>query len=302
MVSHAGPLKFVAPMECTQVAELPDDRAKWIYEVKLDGYRCCAIARGKGKSAIYSRYGNSWTDRFDKVRRALAAIETPMILDGEIVAIDRGGLPSFQQLQNLREPIVFYAFDLLHLDGRDLRREPIETRRELLAQIPLQEPLRLSATLDAPLPTLVARMKSLGLEGLVAKRLGTRYESGKRSKLWLKHRFNQVEELVVGGYIPEGDTFSRLFVGTEELRFVKKLKNGFTPFTKQEVMRAIRGSKVKRCPFVNPMDIDPEDRAEAVWVSPRRRVEVEFVEWTAGGKLRHASFRRLVDQTLNDEG
>ena len=105
-------------------------------------------------------------------------------------------------------------------------------------------------------------------------------------------RFNQVEEFVIGGYIPEGDTFSRLFVGTDDLRFVKKLKNGFTQFTKQEVMNAIRRLRVKRCPFVNPEEIEDEDRAEAVWVRPVRRVEVEFVEWTEGGRLRHASFRR----------
>lgn len=125
-------------------------------------------------------------------------------------------------------------------------------------------------------------MKSLGLEGLVAKRLGSRYESGERSKSWVKQRFNEVEEFVIGGYIPEGKTFSRLFVGSDDGRFVKKLKNGFSAFTKAEVMDAIRGLKTKRCPFVNAEDIDEEDRAEAIWVRPQRRVEVEFVEWTAG--------------------
>ena len=303
MDADTAPLKFIPPMECTPVAELPDDSAKWLYEVKLDGYRCCAVARGRGKAALYSRYGNLWTDRFDEIRNALGALKRPMILDGEIVALDRNGLPSFQQLQNNRGPIVFYAFDLLHLGGRDLRREAVEERKKLLQKIPLAEPLRFSAVLDAPLPTLVQQMKTLGLEGLVAKRIGSHYESGERSPSWLKRRFNQVDEFVIGGYLPEGSTFSRLLIGNWEddrLIFVKKLKNGFSAYTKEEVMNTIRRLRTKHCPFTNlPQPkgrsaVDEEVMKEAVWVKPERSVEVEFVERTAGGRLRHASFRKLV--------
>jgi bifunctional non-homologous end joining protein LigD len=141
-------------------------------------------------------------------------------------------------------------------------------------------------------------MKKLGLEGIVAKRRGSRYESGKRSKAWLKHRFNQVEEFVVGGYLPEGDNdFSRLLIGVwrgEKLIFVKKLKNGFSAATRHEVMRAIRKLRTEKNPFANPRDIEPDVLAEAVWVKPKRKVEVEFVEWTEHGRLRHAAFRTLV--------
>ena len=294
-------------MECTAVGELPDDATKWMYEVKLDGYRCCGIARGGGKAALYSRYGNLWTDRFHNVRDALAKIDVPMIVDGEIVALDRNGLPSFQQLQNwqsTRAPIVFYVFDVVHLDGRELRTVPIEERKRILETIAFEDPIRISAVLDARLTTLISGMKKLGLEGLVAKRIGSRYESGERSRAWLKHRFNEVDELAIGGYLPEGSTFSRLLVGSwkgDRLMFVKKLKNGFSAFTKEEIMRAIRPLRTRRCPFANLPEpkgrsaVDEEVMREAVWVKPERRVEVEFVERTASGRLRHASFRKLVE-------
>jgi bifunctional non-homologous end joining protein LigD len=308
VATEAG-LKFVRPMECVPVAEIPDDPAKWLYEVKLDGYRCCAVVK-KGRAYLYSRYGNPWPGRFPEIARALTAVDEPVILDGEIVAVDRQGRPSFQELQNWQKTklqIVFYAFDILHRGGQDLRRLPIESRKEQLEEVSLsfEEPVRLAAALDVRLSTLVPRMKKLGIEGIVAKRRGSRYEAGKRSDSWLKHRFNQVAEFVIGGYIAEGDTFSRLMVGEwrdGELYFVKKLKNGFTPFTKRQVMDAIRGSEVKRCPFVNLPEragsrhsaVDEEVMKTVTWVKPLRNVEAEFVERTSGGRLRHSSFRALV--------
>jgi bifunctional non-homologous end joining protein LigD len=285
-------------MECTPVPTVPDDPAKWIYEVKLDGYRCCAIVRN-GKGFLYSRYGNAWPQRFPAITAALARLHPPMILDGEIVAVDAQGRPSFQELQNwqsTRLTIVFYAFDITNLDGRDLRRLPLEERKEILTEVASQfsDPLRVAATLDAKLTTLIPKMKKLGLEGIVAKRRGSRYESGKRATTWLKHRFNQVEEFVIGGYVLEDEELARVLVGVwrdDKLVFVKKLKNGFTDFTRRQVLDAVSRLRVRECPFVNPQDVDAED---PFWVRPTRTVEVEFVEWTSGGKLRHASFRELV--------
>ena len=165
---------FVAPMECTPVDALPDDAAKWLYEVKLDGYRCCAVVH-RGIAMLYSRYGNAWPGRFPTVVAALAELGESLVIDGELVALDERGLPSFQELQNwqsTKAPIVFYAFDLVHRAGVDLRRLPIEERKSQLAEVAtnFRDPLRLADPLDADLPTLIARMKSLGLEGIVAKR------------------------------------------------------------------------------------------------------------------------------------
>lgn len=297
--------RFIRPMECMAVADLPGDRSRWIYEVKLDGYRCCAVVRN-GRAELFSRYGNRWADRFHEIHDALSKLPDT-VLDGEIVAVDRAGRPSFQELQNwqsTRHLIVFYAFDILHLEGRDLRALPIEERKRILddAGSSFADPLRVSAILDAPLKKLVPQMKRLGLEGLVAKRLGSRYES-RRSAAWQKQRFNETGEFVIGGYIPEDDTFSRLLIGEwrdGKLHFVKKLKNGFNPLSRREVMDAIAKSRTKRCPFVNLPEragrgaVDAEVMKTVVWVRPVRAVEVDFVEWTSGGRLRHAAFRRLI--------
>ena len=213
--------------------------------------------------------------------------------------MDSRGRPSFQELQNwqnTRHQIVLYVFDILEREGRDLRGLPLERRKAELEDVArsFRSPLRLVTTLEARLSRLIPEMRKLGLEGIIAKRRNSRYEAGRRSTSWLKHRFNQIEEFVVGGYIPEDDTFGRLLIGVwegESLKFIKKLKNGFSRASKKEVFDAIRPLKIRKCPFVNP---DPEWADEAVWVRPVRRVEVQFVEWTTSGKLRHAAFRRLV--------
>jgi bifunctional non-homologous end joining protein LigD len=284
-------------MECTAVDAVPDDPQKWMYEVKLDGYRCCAVVAGRS-TMLYSRYGNPWPDRFQKIRASLADLGRSMVLDGEIVAVDAEGRPSFQELQNwqsTRHHIVYYVFDITSLDGRDLRPAPIEERKNILSSLALEDPVRLSETLEARLRTLVPRMKKLGLEGIVAKRRGSRYESGRRSTKWLKHRFNEVGEFVIGGYIPDGDSFSHLLIGSwrgNDLVFIKKLRNGFGRTSRNEVMKAIRRLRRKTSPFV-AID-DPDITGSAVWVKPEQKAEVEFVERTRSGNLRHPFFRRLV--------
>ena len=280
------------------MAEVPDDRERWLYEVKLDGYRCCAVVDSRGRAQLYSRYGNPWPERFPEIHAALSELEEPLVLDGEIVAVDAKGRPSFQELQNwqsTRLRIVYYVFDITHRAGRDLMSLPIEERKAILNDVArsFREPLRIADSLDADIGVLVPQMKKLGLEGIVAKRRGTTYRSGDRSSSWIKHRFNEVGEFVIGGYIPENDTFSRLLVGVwngGELTFIKKLKNGFSRLTRKQVMESLRGLEIGECPFASV----PEDLDDPIWVRPVRMVEVEFVEWTSSGKLRHAFFRRLV--------
>lgn len=226
-----------------------------------------------------------------------------------VVALDPSGRPSFQELQNARLtklPIIYYVFDLLHLRSRDLLDVPLMERRKSLEEIAtaFRDPLRLNPSFQVSLADFTTSVQKLGLEGIVAKRSDSIYIPGRESDAWRKHRFNQEDEFVIGGYIPGGQNFSELLIGEErdaQLVFIKRLTAGFVPHTRAEVFESIKGLKTKKCPFSNlpetrksPHALTAEKMRECVWVKPERRCEVEFVERTKGGRLRHAEFRRLV--------
>jgi bifunctional non-homologous end joining protein LigD len=179
---------FVAPLLLKVVDNL-------LYELKLDGYRAIAFKRN-GDVSLRSRNDNDFNVRYPSVVKALAKLPDNTI-DGEIVAFDHEGRPSFNALQHYGSapaPVVFYVFDVVVLSGRDLRREPLQKRRELLEKkvLPrLPEPVRYSAPLDAELPVLIQSVKAHGFEGLVAKRRNSPYEPGLRSGAWMKMRVNR---------------------------------------------------------------------------------------------------------------
>jgi DNA ligase D-like protein (predicted ligase) len=236
-----------------------------------------------------------------------------LILDGEIVALDAKGRPSFNLLQHHKdnaEAVVFYLFDLLAFRGRDVRELPLRQRRELLDEVlaSAREPLRISAVLDAGPKDLIPAVKSQGLEGIVAKRSDSRYESGERSAHWVKFRVNKGQELVIGGYRPGKTYFDNLTVGyyddTGKLIFVAKVKNGFTPDVKKQVLDRLHRLHTKVCPFDNLPEPKTARRGEALtveamknyrWVKPKLVAEVEFTDWTAADHLRHSRFVDLRD-------
>jgi bifunctional non-homologous end joining protein LigD len=306
-LSQAAPA-FIKPMECKLVAALPEGKG-WTYELKLDGYRVIAVKKG-GAVQLLSRYGNGLTQRFAGIAAALRRASVPdAVLDGEVVALDEQGRPSFQELQNsgsTRRPIVYYVFDLLNYGGRDLQGLPLQRRREALQGIAqdFAEPVRLAPALDAGLPALLAEIRRRGLEGLVAKRADSLYEAGKRSGAWRKYRINQREEFAIGGYLPGRNFLDAVLVGRfegKQLQFVKKVRNGFVRRTREQVWRTIEPLRSGRCPFVNLPEagerrgaVTVSEMKRYVWVKPEVRCEVEFEEWTRGGRLRHAAFRQLV--------
>ena len=185
--------KALSPM-LAEIGEAPRAADAWAYEPKVDGYRVLAFVRD-GTVRLQSRRGLDLTVAFPEVVAALADPAVgDMVLDGEILALDTDGRPSFNALQNsgsARAAVVYYVFDLMILGGVDLRREPLHRRRQLLEEkvLPkLSEPVRYTATLDAPLSVLIESVKAQELEGLVAKRMDSRYESGLRSGVWQKMR------------------------------------------------------------------------------------------------------------------
>lgn len=295
-------------MECVRVPQLPEGNG-WLYEIKQDGYRVVGVVDG-GTVLLYSISGLDYTQQFRHIAFALRNLKSGnLVLDGEIVALDEQGRASFQELQNhksTRRPIVYYVFDLLHWSGKDLFDVSFAERRKMLEEIAPQfsDPLRLNPVLQTELAPLVEQVKRLGLEGIVAKKANSIYIPGKESDSWQKHRFNQEGEFVIGGYVVSGTMFSSLIVGeyrAKELYYVKRVAGGFTPHLRAQVFEELKALRTDECPFVNLPEpnrsghgLTAEKMRDCVWLKPERRCELEFVERTRTGRLRHAVFRRLI--------
>jgi len=207
----------------------------WLYELKLDGYRAIAVKSG-GTVRLRSRNDSDFNRRYPSIVAALAAMPDETVLDGEIVAFDASGRLSFQALQNhaSTSTLIYYVFDVMIVEGRDVTGEPLDARRALLESrvLPvLSDPIRYSPELPARLPDLIQSVKAQQLEGLVAKRRDSRYEPGQRSGAWLKMRVNRSQAFVIGGYTIAGNGFDALIFGCYEggqLRYVARTRSGFT--------------------------------------------------------------------------
>jgi bifunctional non-homologous end joining protein LigD len=295
-------------MECKRVSKLPEG-GDWLYEIKQDGYRAIALVDGT-TALLYSMSGLDYTREFAHIAFALKNLKRGnLVLDGEIVALDERGRANFQQLQNrkrTRYPILYYVFDLLHKDGNDLLARSLSERRQILEDVGsrFSDPLRLNPIFETPLAELMKEVKRLGLEGIVAKRASSIYLPGRRSESWQKQRLNQEGRFIIGGYVRAGKNFSSLLVGeyrAEKLYYLKRVAAGFTPALREEVYAELRPLAAPESPFVNLPEpnrsghgLTAEKMKECVWLKPERRCELEFVERTQGGRLRHALFRRLV--------
>jgi bifunctional non-homologous end joining protein LigD len=251
--SRAG---FIQPMLLLPKSELLDDAA-WLYELKLDGYRAVAFKTG-GRVQLRSRDDSDFSRRCAAVCAALRNLPDESVIDGEIVALDEEGRPSFNLLQNhgsTTARILYYVFDVMVLNGRDVMGEPLTVRRELLAQTALKgirDPIRLSPDLHADLRDLIESVKAQGLKGLVSKRRDSRYEPGMRSGARQKMRVNLSQEFVIGGYTVGGATFDAIIFGRYEgdrLLYVSRTRSGFTPALRQLLAKRFRDLEATSCPF-----------------------------------------------------
>ena len=179
-------------------------------------------------------------------------------IDGEIVALDEAGRPSFSALQNhASASLIYYAFDMMIVAGKDVMHEPLSARRSLLQEdvlARLSEPIRVSPELEASLPDLIASVRAHGLEGLVAKRRDSRYEPGERSGAWQKMRVNKGQPFVVAGYTPSARNFDALVFGYFDgglLMYAGRTHSGFTPASRDQVFRRFKGLETETCPFAN---------------------------------------------------
>jgi DNA ligase D-like protein (predicted ligase) len=320
MVRRAGsPVNahFIEPMLLLRTDKLPEGE-KWRYEIKLDGFRAIAFKTG-GKVHLHSRNDKDFNGKYPAIVKALSAMPDETVIDGEVVALDESGRPSFNALQNYGSsstPLLYYIFDLLILAGRDVTSAALADRRELLQTrvLPtLDEPIRESPFFDADLPDLIRSVKTQGLEGLVAKRLDSRYEPGVRSGAWQKMRVNQGQEFVIGGYTPSAKNFDALIFGYYEgdkLKYVARTRNGFTPSSREKLFNQFRGLEIERCPFTNLPEsrsgrwgqgLTAEKMKECRWLKPVLVGQFEFLEWTPDDHLRHSRFMGLrEDKSARD--
>jgi len=301
--------RFVAPMLLLRSETLPDDPDRWAYQLKFDGYRAIAYKTG-GRISLRSRNNNDFTLRHPDIVRALAKIPDETVIDGELVALDENGRPSFSALQNFAgsTTVLYYVFDVMVLAGRDVKAEPLDARQTLLERriVPkLADPARFMGELEAPLRDLIHSVKAHGLEGLVAKRRNSRYEPGLRSGAWMKMRVNRGQEFVIGGYTIGTKTFDALIFGYYEgdrLIYAARTRSGFTPAIREHIARKLRRLETTHCPFANLPEarsgrwgqgLTKEKMADCRWVKPELIGQFEFLEWTADNHLRHSRFMGL---------
>ena len=290
-------------------ADAPFNKADWTWEPKLDGYRVLAFVSEQVK--LRSRRGLELAAQFPGLAAELARQGPRMILDGELVAFGEDGRPSFNALQNRFQlktqrdiaaaeksnPVVFYAFDLLHFAGINLREAAYVDRRRYLAQCLLPSPLvQLVHAADDGVELYAAALQS-GFEGVVGKRKQSKYEAGKRSSSWLKVKSTRSAEFVVGGYTQGKGSrapLGALLVGTWEgrkLRYASHVGSGFDDDSLPRVRARLEPLHRKSCPFAEK----PALNAPATWVEPELVAEIRFQGWTHDGSLRAPVFLRLRD-------
>ena len=296
---------FVAPALATPAAA-PPAGSRWLHEIKFDGYRLEARVEA-GRVKLLTRGGLDWAKKFGKdVVDALRALPVgAAMVDGELVVETDKGASDFSALQadlseGRRDRFVFYAFDLLHLDGYDLTRVPLAERKALLARIVAEggDVVRLSEHFEESGALVLSHACRLSLEGVVSKLRDAPYRSG-RVRSWIKSKCSERQEFVIGGFVPS--TVSRKAIGSlllggydeGKLRHVGRVGTGFTGRVAEDLFRKLNAIRVPSSPFDGRLTA--EERRQARYVRPELVAEVEYRAWTADRHLRHAAFRGLRD-------
>jgi bifunctional non-homologous end joining protein LigD len=304
---------FVEPMKCLPRDAVPAG-PEWMYELKFDGYRALAIVRD-GEVLLLSRNRKTLNGRFPDLADELAKIHAhEAVLDGEVVALDADNRPSFQILQNYEQgpPLLYYAFDLLSLDGEDLTQQPLEERKPRLQKLiaGVSPRLLFSGELPGSATEVWKTILQRRLEGIIAKRRKSLYEPGRRSGHWVKIKAINQQDFVIGGFTrPQGGRthFGALLIGVfekEGLRFCGKVGTGFTRKTLASIHASLKKLERKKCPFFNLPEssagrwgggITAAEMRHCTWVEPKLVGEVRFTEWTSDGSLRHPAFTGMRD-------
>jgi bifunctional non-homologous end joining protein LigD len=308
-----APAEFLAPMKALGCSELPI--GTWHCEIKYDGYRAVAVVNN-GDAELWSRNRKPMGADYPGVLTHLRRLRChSAVLDGELVALDPQGRSRFQLLQNrvnagTGPTVVYYVFDLLHRDGRDLTGLAIEKRRRALVRL-LGEggpAVRVTPVFDVEPAKLFAQARRHGLEGIVAKRPGSSYEPGGRSGAWLKCKVVAEQEFVIGGFsAPQNsrEHFGAILVGyfaNDSLRYAGKVGTGFDRSQLAALHARLLAKRTPTCPFHDlpsarrsryGAGMGPAEMGRATWVKPVLVAQVKFAEWTSDGLLRQPVFLGL---------
>jgi bifunctional non-homologous end joining protein LigD len=300
-----------APMLATLTEDVPRG-AGWAFEVKWDGYRALAYVRGS-ETTLVSRNRNDLTPRFASVANAVSrATKSPdCVLDGEVCALDENGRSSFSAMQQGKPgtPIVYFAFDVLEIDGEPLVELPLVERRKRLERLldKRNRVVRLSETFDDG-KALYEAAKQQRLEGIMAKRLDSRYVPGRRSRDWLKIKTHGEQEFVIAGFTKgtgrRASTFGSLVLAYyrgDELVYAGNVGTGFTAKEIDRLLDKLRPLKRPTPPFREVPKMPKVRKGDVIWVEPKLVCEVEFVEWTHDGRLRAPAYKGLREDKAAEE-
>ena len=296
-----APLTRYQPMLATLAREVPEGGG-WLFEVKWDGYRALAYVRGS-ETTLTSRNDNDLTQRFPHVAKEISkAVKSPhAVVDGEVCALDEQGRASFSAMQQGNGPLVYYAFDLLELDGEPLTGLPLTERQARLRKLldKRNRTVRFSETFDDG-DALYEAAKQQQLEGIVAKRADSKYYPGRRSRDWLKIKTHGRQEFLIAGYTHGGGRRAGLFGALilavrdgDQLRYVGNVGTGFTDAEIRRLLEQLKPLRRKAPPFEVVPKMPKVRRDEIVWVEPKLVAEVEFAEFTHDGRLRAPSYQGL---------
>ncbi|MGN8056481.1 DNA ligase D [Pedobacter sp. 22163] len=303
-------LKGVKPMLATLVDE-PFDDPDWQYEVKWDGYRALAFIN-KGKVDLFSRNNKSFNEKFYPIYDLLLTWKMNAVFDGEILVLNNKGVSNFGSLQNWRSEadgeLVFYVFDILWYEGKNLMDLPLYQRQAILNEVlPTDDDrVRLGKVFKASGVDFFDAAKKMGLEGIIAKKIDSTYAIDRRSKEWLKIKVQKRQEVIIAGFTKNADTsksFSSLLLGVYEkgkLQYVGKVGTGFSDKLQKTMMEQFKPIIIDKSPFESIPDVNKPSRfrpnppkAKATWLKPELVCEVAFTEVTDDGVFRHPSFQGM---------